>query len=259
MKRRRNGIGGLFSARLIEMLESPAYRVLSLSARRLIDRIEIEHASHGRNDNGRLPVTKHDFIDYGIHHDAIAPAKREAEDLGFIRETVHGSGGNAEHRQASCFFLTFANSRGSAPPPTDDWRKIKTIEEAEAIAVAARNAKDERAVALGQRSRLVTKAGSQKNRNRSRKPGPKPVPETRTETTEFPVPETRTTGWGREPGPLSRFRGGGGGSGGDLERQAPPSQGSRGNGHDAAPAPEVVPANATAAKGRGRPPLGAQR
>jgi hypothetical protein len=59
------------------MLESPAYRVLSLSAHRVISRIEIELAHHGGNDNGRLPVTKQDFIDYGIHHNSVAPAIRE--------------------------------------------------------------------------------------------------------------------------------------------------------------------------------------
>jgi hypothetical protein len=37
----------------IEMLKS----VLSLSARRVLDRIEIEHADHSGNDNGRLRAT----------------------------------------------------------------------------------------------------------------------------------------------------------------------------------------------------------
>jgi hypothetical protein len=50
-----------------------------------------------------------------------------------------GRGGNAEHRQPNKFFLTFARGRDSrANPPTDAWRKIKTMEEAEAIAKAAR-------------------------------------------------------------------------------------------------------------------------
>ena len=37
--KRRNRIDGQFSGRLIEMLESPAWRVLTLSARKVIDRI----------------------------------------------------------------------------------------------------------------------------------------------------------------------------------------------------------------------------
>jgi hypothetical protein len=197
---KRNRIGGQWSPRLIEMLESPAYRVLSVSAHRVISRIEIEHASHGGSENGNLPVTKQNFMDYGIHHDAVAPAIREAEALGLIR-MKRGRGGNADHRQPNRFFLTFALGNGPrALTPTHDWRKIKTIEEAQAIAVAARAAKDPRAVRFAQ---------NRARKNRSRKPGPKPVPKTRTENTTSPVPETRTTGQSRKPGPLSISRGGG--------------------------------------------------
>jgi hypothetical protein len=156
--RRRNQISGQFSARLIEMLESPPWRVLCLSARRVIDRIEIELAHHGGNDNGRLPVTKLDFVHYGISARLVAPAIREAEALGFIRVTERGRGGNAEHRQPNLFFLTFAHARNSrAEPPTHDWRKIKTVKEAIEIARIARKNKNERAVKLAQRRQEKTK------------------------------------------------------------------------------------------------------
>ena len=56
------------------MLESPTFRELSLSARRVLDRLEIELAHHGGMDNGRLPVTYDDFQRYGIDRNAIAPA-----------------------------------------------------------------------------------------------------------------------------------------------------------------------------------------
>jgi hypothetical protein len=218
--RRRNRISGQWSARLIEMLESPAYRALSLSAHRLISRIEIELANHGGNDNGRLPVTKQDFIDYGISSPRlVASAIREAEALGFIRVTQRGRGGNAEHRQPNHFLLTFAHGRDSrAEAPRHDWRRIKTIEEAEAIAVGARNAKDASAVASGRRNWRVRKI-----ENRYHKVEPKPVPQSGTETTKFPVPQSGTTGSGEKVVPLSISRGGGGGSGGVCEKvqQAP--------------------------------------
>jgi hypothetical protein len=205
--RRRNSISGQFSPRLIEMLESPAFRVLSLSAHRIISRIEIELAQHGGHDNGKLPVTKQDFIDYGVHHDGIAPAIREAEALGFIRVIEHGRGGNSEHRRPNLFRLTFAHDRNSRrEPPTHDWRKIKTLAEAMEIAQAARAAKSEIAVFMGRRAAQIA---AKNNRNRSRKSGPKPVPEIRTENPDLPVLETRTTGSVRKPGPLSISRGGG--------------------------------------------------
>jgi hypothetical protein len=193
--KRKNRISGQFSAKLIEMLESPAWRVLSLSARRLIDRLEIELGHHGGNDNGQLPVTKEDFIDYGISGNQIAPAIREAQALGFIHVTEQGRAGNSEYRFPSKYFLTFAHARAShAQPPTHDWRKIKTLEEAEAIAAAARSAKNPAAVMAGRRSWAL-----RKNRNRYQKPIPAPVSETNTEMPKPPVLETNTTGWGRKP------------------------------------------------------------
>jgi hypothetical protein len=126
--KRRNRINEAFSPRTIEMLKSPAYRGLSLSAHRVISRIEIELSSHGGNDNGRLPVTKLDFMEYGVSARLVAAAIREAQALGFIEVTERGRGGNAEHRQPNKFFLTFARGRDShANPPTDAWRKIKTM------------------------------------------------------------------------------------------------------------------------------------
>src|SRR5262249_15730782 len=185
--KRRNRISGQFRANMIERIESPAWRALSLSARRLIDRIEIELAHHSGNDNGRLPVTFEDFMAYGIHHNAIAPAMREAEALGFIRVTERGCGGNSEFKQPNKFFLTFAHSRESrANPRTDDWRKIKTLEEATEIAHAARDNKNPRAVQFAQRR-------AQKIKSRYRKTGAGPIPETGSETTKFPIPETGIT------------------------------------------------------------------
>jgi hypothetical protein len=151
--KRRNAISGQFSARLTEMLESPAYRVLSVSGHLVISRIEIELGHHGGNDNGRLPVTTDDFVAYGMHRTSVAPAIREAEALGFIRVTERGRAGNAEHRSPNKFFLTFAHNRDSrAQPPTHDWRKIKTMEQAEQTAREASASKNPYAVAQGRRS-----------------------------------------------------------------------------------------------------------
>jgi hypothetical protein len=137
-RRRRNQISGTFSARLIEMLESFAYRVLSLSARRVLDRIEIEHAHHGGADNGELPVTFEHFEEYGMDRHAIAPALRELEALGFIEVTERGCAGNAESRHASLYRLTYRASEGILSDGSHEWRRIATIDEARKIADTAR-------------------------------------------------------------------------------------------------------------------------
>jgi hypothetical protein len=84
-----------------------AYRVLSLCARRVIDRVEIEHANHGGNENGKLPVTFDHFVEYGIHRHSVAPGMREAVALGFLEITQKGRAGNAEHRSPNFFRLTY--------------------------------------------------------------------------------------------------------------------------------------------------------
>jgi hypothetical protein len=133
---RHTRIAGQFGARLIEMLESPAHRVLSLSARRVLDRLEIEHAHHAGRDNGRLPVTFAQFQEYGIDRHAIAPAIRECTALGFLEVTERGRSGNGDFRKPNFFRLTFRPS--ASEQPTDDWRNIETLEQAEAAARAGR-------------------------------------------------------------------------------------------------------------------------
>ena len=128
MSRKRNKIEGQFVARTSEMLQSPAFRVLSLSAHRMLARIEIEHCSHGGNDNGRLPVTYDQFVEYGIHRDSIPPASRELEAVGLMEVTERGSAGNREFRRPNLYRLTYLPV-GRAQP-THDWRRFKTVEQA---------------------------------------------------------------------------------------------------------------------------------
>jgi hypothetical protein len=135
-ERRARKIEGQFIPRLLAMIESPAYRALSLSAHRCLTRIEAEHLHHGGKENGQLPVTYCHFREYGIDGHAIAPALRELEALGFIQITEHGVAGNSAHRAPNKFRLTYIHS-GRAMA-THEWRQIKTIEEAHAIAKTAR-------------------------------------------------------------------------------------------------------------------------
>jgi len=134
MTSRRTSIGEQFAPHTIAMLRSPAWRALSLSARRVLDRIEIELADHGGTDNGKLPVTYDDFVRYGIDRCAIAPAIREVVALGFVEITEAGRAGNAEWRKPNLFRLTFRNTKYA---PTNEWQKI-TEEQANPIARAAR-------------------------------------------------------------------------------------------------------------------------
>jgi hypothetical protein len=178
---KRTAIGEQFAPHKIRMIRSPAWCALSLSARRVLDRIEIELAGHGGADNGKLPVTYDDFEKYGIHRHAIGPAMREAVALGFIEITVVGRAGNAEFRKPNQFRLTYIYSTSAAP--TDEWQHIQTDLEAATLAAAARRAAPPK-IKIQWRKTPNLSGGS-----RHRKP---PIHSAETTTTELSA-ETATT------------------------------------------------------------------
>jgi hypothetical protein len=134
--RRRNRIDGQFAWRTIEMMEAPSWSVLSLAARLILDRIEIELAHHRGNDNGRLPVTFDQFVEYGVHRHSIGPALRELCALGYIEITEHGRAGNGEWRRPNLYRLTY-RPVGNAKT-TDEWKRVRTKHDAELCARHAR-------------------------------------------------------------------------------------------------------------------------
>ena len=129
---------GLFAGRTITMLESPAYKVLSLSAHQILARLEIELHRHGGKpeENGRL-VHLRGFCRLREQQKRNSPAIRELTELGFIQVMRQGSAGNAEHRQATLYLLTYYWT-GSDARLIDRWKRIQTDEEAETVAKAAR-------------------------------------------------------------------------------------------------------------------------
>ena len=193
--RGRTTIGGQFAWRLIEMLESPAYRVLSLSGRRILDRIEIELAHHGGDGNGRLATTYEHFEEYGMDRDCIAPAIRECVALGFLEVTEQGRAGNREHRRPNRFRLTYRPM--ARANPSDEWRKIETVEEAQKVA-----------------------RDSRKKENSSRGFSEVSVRKTPTENVQLLVRKTPTTGHSRKTPTTSISRGGDG----DTQETPLPSQ-----------------------------------
>jgi hypothetical protein len=134
----RKTIPGDFVARLVEMLDSPAWRTLSLSARRLLDCLDIENRRHGAKINGKLIVTFEQLRGYGMDRHAIAPAIREAVALGFVKITRQGCAGNADQRQPTQYRLTYHPAEGVPGYGSNEWRSVASSEEANRIAAEAR-------------------------------------------------------------------------------------------------------------------------
>ncbi len=176
-RKERGSIPGQFVWRLVEMIESPPYRALSLSAHRVLARLEIELAHNAGEKNGELACTYEHFVEFGIDRHAIAPAIREVVALGFVEITRQGCAGNAEFHQPTLYRLTYRHF-GTHQGITDEWRRIKTLDEAQAIARSARLEQSER---------------RPKNKNPVGENPLTPVRETPTENARFPVGETPTT------------------------------------------------------------------
>jgi hypothetical protein len=158
--KRRNWIARQFAARPIEMLESPAMRVLTLAERRALDRIEIEYAHHGGADNGKLPITYADFERFALHPNVVAPSLRVLVSLGFIEITRKGYGGAAEVRAPSWYRLTYRaawNATLRDGDGTHEYLRIKTVEEAKAIARRARSGADPRNVERAKARQKISK------------------------------------------------------------------------------------------------------
>jgi hypothetical protein len=138
-RKSRNQIASQFTALTIEMMLSPAWRVLTLAARRVLDRVSIEVRRHGGNQKDGVPVTYKDFEDYGIDHHSIAPAIREVVALGFVDIARPGRGGNADFRRPAMYRATFEYAVDCEP--SHRWRHITSVAEARAVAAEARKQK----------------------------------------------------------------------------------------------------------------------
>jgi hypothetical protein len=113
------------------MLESPAWRALPLYARQVVDRIMLEHLSHGGNENGELPVTYDDFEAYGVRRASVRRAIEIAERLGFVDLVTPGKRGYGIARRPHKFGLTWLPRRDFTPA-SNRWKSI-TDTDAEAI------------------------------------------------------------------------------------------------------------------------------
>ena len=137
MANRKNPISEQWAARSIEMLESPAYRVLSLSAHRALSRIEVEFAHHAGNDNGKLPVTFDDFAEYGVRRHSIEPATRRTGSARLHRDHRTRQMARAAEYRRSNLFLLMSRPKQKGIEVANRWRQFKTIEEARSALAAA--------------------------------------------------------------------------------------------------------------------------
>jgi hypothetical protein len=119
------------------MLESESWSAMPLSARRVVDRVVLEHLAHGGTQNGELVVTYDDLARFGLSsRRATAAAIRIAVSLGFLDITVRGRRAFGGARLPSRYGLTWL-PKCDRTPASNRWRGIATRAEAKQIARAA--------------------------------------------------------------------------------------------------------------------------
>jgi GNAT superfamily N-acetyltransferase len=116
-----------------EMLEAPAWRAMPIHARRVVERVCIEHMAHAGTANGNLTVTYRDYRAYGIGQRRIRKAIEIAEALGWIEVTVRGRRSFEAERYPSRYALTWLPQPALGRHATNRWRQITTPESARAV------------------------------------------------------------------------------------------------------------------------------
>jgi hypothetical protein len=146
MSNKRGSLNGRFIGHTLDLRKSAAWQALPDKARRVLDRLELELMEHGGYNNGDLTCTYSDFIKAGLHRrNDISLAIRQCVELGFV-EVKQGTRSIAHYRNRSLYRLTHVLSRKTGQKdniePTNEYRRIKTDEDAQAAllrAAASRN------------------------------------------------------------------------------------------------------------------------
>jgi hypothetical protein len=99
-------------------------RELSLTARRILDTLEIENCRHSGKENGNLISTYDDFETF-VQRSSIRKALDELVAAGLIEITELGRRAYADLRSPSLYRLTYLHSfqNGKWIEPTHEWKK----------------------------------------------------------------------------------------------------------------------------------------
>lgn len=130
LRTKKGSINGNFVAHPCALRESPAWRALPDNARRVLDRLELEHMRHGGAENGHLKCTYSDFVLAGLRRASVSLAIRQCVALGFLKITKRGGRSISDVRSPSQYFLTYLPGWKRSLQPTDDWKLITSDVEA---------------------------------------------------------------------------------------------------------------------------------
>ena len=123
-----------------ELLNSVAWRSMSVNCHKLIDRLLLEHCNNAGQENGSLICTYNHFQEYGLTRNMIRFAIEEAGFLGLVK---HQRGERVfAKNQPNSYRLTFYGTK-HAKDTTNEW-KLVTTERVKAYRKKKKEAKEKR-------------------------------------------------------------------------------------------------------------------
>lgn len=139
-----------------DLLNSFAWLAMSDQCRKLIDALMAEHADHGGLENGNL-IAPYDMLQArGMRRGNILNAIIEAEALGVVDPT-RGVRSYGSRKAPSRYRLTWLGTSDGLTP-TNEWKSIKTAEEAKMrVSNALNRLRRERAIRAAARAEYAAK------------------------------------------------------------------------------------------------------
>ncbi|MEP3232254.1 MAG: hypothetical protein ABJO30_05455 [Hyphomicrobiales bacterium] len=131
MPKKRSWLDTGFVPHRLEMKLSPAWNVKPVPLWRILDRLETEHMRHGGMNNGELFVSYNQFMEAGVSKRRISSMLECGEQLGFIEIVRPIDSWRGDVRAPNRYRLTYLPTRNVKP--TDEWKKIQSIEQAQTI------------------------------------------------------------------------------------------------------------------------------
>jgi hypothetical protein len=111
-----------------DLLASPAYTARSWVAEKVLTGILIEHAAHNGNENGNLRVSFTELCRQRVSRKSIRRGLVELRALGLI-EFWEGHRSYGKHQAPNVYRITWLGTPDGVLP-TNEWQRIKTVEEA---------------------------------------------------------------------------------------------------------------------------------
>lgn len=144
-------ISGAYVPHRLEMLQSPAWQAAPRPMKEWLEVLEIEHMRHKGCANGQLFKSYTQFIAAGFNRNTVSMMSKLSEALGFVRINRTTGTSKGDLRDACAYTLTYLPSGpGRDVAPTDDWKRLKTIDQAERV-IADMRTKGKKAASSRQR------------------------------------------------------------------------------------------------------------